>query len=94
MSGSVVLQKVLDGKAAYGYNARTGEYEDLKKAGVIDPAKVTRVALKNAASIAGMVLMTECAINDLPEPKKEAAPACTMEGKGAFGNSFCFLYCR
>ncbi|HMQ47065.1 MAG TPA: chaperonin GroEL [Saprospiraceae bacterium] len=73
--GSVVLQKVLDGEGAFGYNARTGEYEDLKKAGVIDPAKVTRVALENAASIAGMVLMTECAINDIPEKKKEPAMA-------------------
>ncbi|RME94512.1 MAG: chaperonin GroEL [Bacteroidetes bacterium] len=75
VEGSVVLQKVLDGKGAFGYNARSGEYEDLKKAGVIDPAKVARVALENAASIAGMVLMTECAINDVPEEKtKETVP--------------------
>lgn len=75
VEGSVVLQKVLDEKGAFGYNARTGEYEDLKKAGVIDPAKVARVAIENAASIAGMVLMTECAINNAPEKKKEGAPA-------------------
>ncbi|MCB9264445.1 MAG: chaperonin GroEL [Lewinellaceae bacterium] len=75
VEGSVVLQKVLDEKGAFGYNARTGEYEDLKKAGVIDPAKVARVAIENAASIAGMVLMTACAINDAPEKKKEGAPA-------------------
>ncbi|MFZ2897110.1 MAG: chaperonin GroEL [Saprospiraceae bacterium] len=68
--GSVVLQKVAEGKEAYGFNARTGVYEDLKKAGVIDPVKVTRIALENAASIAGMVLMTDCAINDKPEKKK------------------------
>ncbi|MCB0546236.1 MAG: chaperonin GroEL [Phaeodactylibacter sp.] len=75
VEGSVVLQKVLDEKGAFGYNARTGAYEDLKKAGVIDPAKVARVAIENAASIAGMVLMTACAINDVPEKKKEGAPA-------------------
>jgi chaperonin GroEL len=72
--GSVVLQKVIEGKGAYGYNARTDVYEDLKKAGVIDPVKVTRIALENAASIAGMVLMTECAINEKPEKKKPMMP--------------------
>lgn len=71
--GSIVLQKVLNGKGSYGYNARTDEYEDLKKAGVIDPAKVTRIALENAASVAGMLLTTEVAINDKPK-KKVAAP--------------------
>ena len=78
--GSVVFQKVAEGKGAFGYNARTGNYEDLKKAGVIDPTKVARVALENAASIAGMVLMTECVINDKPE--KEAAPAMPPGGMG------------
>ena len=68
MEGSVVLQNVLQGKGSYGYNARTDVYEDLKKAGVIDPTKVTRIALENAASIAGMVLTTECVISDKPEP--------------------------
>jgi chaperonin GroEL len=72
--GSVVLQKVSEGKGAYGYNARTDVYEDLKKAGVIDPVKVTRIALENAASIAGMILMTECAINEKPEKKKPMMP--------------------
>ena len=67
VDGSLVFHKVLDGKGAFGYNARTGEYEDLKKAGIIDPTKVTRVALENAASIAGLVLTTECVINDKPE---------------------------
>ena len=80
VEGSVVLQKVLDKKGAFGFNARTGEYEDLKKAGVIDPAKVTRVAIENAASIAGMVLMTDCAINDIPEPKEAVNPAMTNPG--------------
>jgi chaperonin GroEL len=67
VEGSVVLQRVLNGKDSYGYNARTDKYEDLKAAGVIDPTKVTRIALENAASIAGMVLTTECVINDKPE---------------------------
>jgi chaperonin GroEL len=67
VEGSVVLQKVLNGKGAFGYNARTDRYEDLKKAGVIDPTKVARIALENAASIAGMVLITECVVNDKPE---------------------------
>jgi len=68
--GSVILEKVLNGEGSYGYNARTDVYEDLRQNGVIDPAKVTRVAIENAASIAGMVLMTECAISD--KPKKDA----------------------
>lgn len=74
MEGSVVLQQVMDGKDAFGFNARTGKFEDLKKAGVIDPAKVARVAIENAASIASMLLMTECAISEIPEKKKEMAP--------------------
>ena len=69
VEGSVVLQSVINSKGSHGYNARTGEYEDLKKAGVIDPTKVTRIALENAGSIAGMVLTTECVINDKPEPE-------------------------
>ncbi len=67
VEGSVVLMKVREGKGSFGYNAYTEEYEDLKKAGVIDPTKVTRIALENAASIAGMILTTECVINDKPE---------------------------
>jgi chaperonin GroEL len=67
--GSVVFQAVFNGKGNYGYNARTNEYTNMKKAGVIDPTKVTRVALENAASIAGMVLMTECVVSDKPEPE-------------------------
>ena len=69
MDGSIVFHKVLDSKEAYGYNARTDEYQDLKKAGIIDPTKVTRIALENAASIAGLILTTECVINDKPEKK-------------------------
>jgi chaperonin GroEL len=69
VDGSLVFHKVLDSKGAFGYNARTDVYEDLKKAGIIDPTKVTRVALENAASIAAMVLTTECVINEKPEKK-------------------------
>jgi len=71
IEGSIVVQKVKEGKADYGFNARTEVYENLLKAGVIDPTKVTRIALENAASIAGMLLTTECVIAD--KPKKEEA---------------------
>lgn len=79
---SVVVMKVLEGKGAYGFNARTEEYEDLKKAGVIDPTKVTRIALENAASIASMILTTECVISDKPEPKAPMGGAPDMGGMG------------
>ena len=79
--GSVVVQKVKDGKGDFGYNARTGVYENLMAAGVIDPARVTRVALENAASIAGMFLTTECVIAD----KKEENPAPAMPNPGMGG---------
>ncbi|MBX2890176.1 MAG: chaperonin GroEL [Saprospiraceae bacterium] len=72
IDGSVVFHKVADEKGAFGYNARTDKYEDLKKAGIIDPTKVTRIALENAASIAGLVLTTECVINEKPEKKAAA----------------------
>ena len=70
--GAVVVQKVREGKGDFGYNARKDVYEDLRAAGVIDPAKVERVALENAASIAGMFLTTECLICDKPEEKPQA----------------------
>ena len=79
--GAVVVQKVKDGNADFGYNARTGNYENLLSAGVIDPAKVTRVALENAASIAGMFLTTSCVIAD----KKEENPAPVMPAPGMGG---------
>jgi len=69
IEGSIVVQKVKEGKADYGFNARTEVYENLYKAGVIDPTKVTRIALEHAASIAGMLLTTECVVAD--KPKKE-----------------------
>jgi len=72
IEGSIVVQKVKEGKGDYGFNARTEEYENLYKAGVIDPTKVVRIALENAASIAGMLLTTECVVAD--KPKKEEAP--------------------
>jgi chaperonin GroEL len=79
VDGAVVVQKVKEGKADFGYNARTGEYVHMYDAGVIDPTKVARVALENAASVAGMFLTTECGIVDIPEPTP-AAPA--MPGGG------------
>ena len=79
--GAVVVQKVREGEGDFGYNARKDVYEDLRAAGVIDPAKVERVALENAASIAGMFLTTECLICDKPEDK---APAMPM-GQGGMG---------
>jgi chaperonin GroEL len=66
VEGSVIFQRVLNSKGSSGYNARTNKFEDLKKAGVIDPTKVTRIALQNAGSISGMILMTECVISDKP----------------------------
>jgi chaperonin GroEL len=70
--GSVVLDKVKNGKGAFGFNAATEEYEDLVKAGIVDPTKVVRTALQNAASVAGLLITTEAMIADKPEKKKEA----------------------
>jgi len=83
MEGSIVVQKVRDGKADFGFNARTEVYENLLAAGVIDPTKVTRVALENAASIASMLLTTECVISDEKEEKAPAMP--DMSGMGGMG---------
>lgn len=79
VDGSVIIQKIRENKGDYGYNARTDEYVNMLEAGVIDPTKVARVALENAASVAGMFLTTECGIVDIPE-KEPAAPA--MPGGG------------
>lgn len=73
--GSVVVNKVAEGTGDYGYNARKDEYEDLRKAGIVDPAKVERVALENAASVAGMILTTECVMVDKPAPAQAAPQA-------------------
>ncbi len=78
LEGAVVVQKVSELSGDFGYNARTNVYEDLRLAGIVDPAKVSRVALENAASIAGMFLTTECVITDKPEP----APAQPMAAPG------------
>ncbi|MCQ2181688.1 MAG: chaperonin GroEL, partial [Bacteroidales bacterium] len=79
VDGSVIIQKIKEGKDDFGYNARTGEYVKMFEAGVIDPTKVARVALENAASVAGMFLTTECGIVDIPEPAA-AAPAMPAGG--------------
>jgi chaperonin GroEL len=75
VEGSLIVQEVKKRKGNEGYNVATGEYEDLVKAGVVDPKKVTRSALQNAASIAGLLLTTECLITEVPEKEKPAAPA-------------------
>ncbi len=80
VEGSVIINKIREGKGDFGYNARTEEYVNMYEAGVIDPTKVSRVALENAASVAGMFLTTECAIVDIPEPV--AAPAMPAGGMG------------
>ena len=83
IDGSIVVQKIKEGKGDFGFNARTEVYENLFKAGVIDPTKVSRVALENAASIAGMLLTTECVIAD--KPKKEEAHAHGAPDMGGMG---------
>ena len=79
VDGSVIIQKIKEGTGDYGYNARTSEFVNMYDAGVIDPTKVARVALENAASVAGMFLTTECGIVDIPEPQA-AAPAMSQGG--------------
>ena len=86
VEGSVVVNKVIEGKDDFGYNARMDSYENLLKAGVIDPAKVARVALENAASIAAMLLTTEAVIVDKPQPEEaHAHPPAGMPGPGGMG---------
>jgi chaperonin GroEL len=82
MEGAVILNEVRNGKDAYGYNAKDDKFEDLKKAGIIDPTKVSRIALENAASIAGMILTTEVVINDI---KEDHPPMPPMGGGGMPG---------
>ena len=81
--GSVVVSKVIEGKKDFGYNAKTDEYVHMLKAGIIDPTKVTRIALENAASVAGMILTTECALVDIKEENPPAMPP--MGGGGMPG---------
>jgi chaperonin GroEL len=84
---SVVVNKVLEGKGNFGYNAQTGEYGDMVAMGVLDPTKVTRTALQNAASIASLMLTTDCMVADLPEDKQSAMPmgGGDMGGMGGMG---------
>jgi chaperonin GroEL len=84
IEGSIVVQKIKEGKGDFGFNARTEVYENLLKAGVIDPTKVTRIALENAASIAGMLLTTECVVADRPK-KEEAAHSHGAPDMGGMG---------
>ncbi len=88
VEGSVVVNKVLSEKGAFGYNAQTDTYEDLLKAGVIDPTKVTRTALENAASIAGLLLTTEAVVVEKPEEKKPMMPG----GPGGMGGGMGDMY--
>ncbi|MDI1336747.1 MAG: chaperonin GroEL [Lacunisphaera sp.] len=85
VDAGVVVKEVLSGKGNLGYNVATGEYEDLVKAGVVDPTKVTRTALQNAASIAGLLLTTECMITDLPEKKEAPGGGGGHGGGGGMG---------
>ena len=77
---SVVVNKVADGEGNFGYNAQTGEYGDLVAMGVLDPTKVTRTALQNAASVAGLILTTDCMVADIPEDKPAVPPMGGMGG--------------
>lgn len=88
VEGSIIVQEVKRRKNNDGYNVATGGYEDLVKAGVVDPKKVTRTALQNAASIAGLLLTTECLITELPEKEKPAAPAGHGHGGGMGGMDY------
>jgi len=82
MEGSVIVNKVREGKNDFGFNAKTEEFENMMKAGIIDPAKVVRVALQHASSVAGMLLTTECVISDIPEETPAMPP---MGGGGMPG---------
>ena len=84
--GSVVVSKIKEGKGNFGFNARTNTYEDLMKAGVVDPVKVTRNAIQAAGSIAGLVLTTETLVSDIPEENAGAMPPMPdMGGRGGMG---------
>ncbi|MFC1566244.1 chaperonin GroEL [bacterium] len=85
IEGAVVVDKLMNGDVTKGLNADTGEYVDMIKAGIVDPAKVTRSALQNAASIAGLLLTTDCMITDIPEKDKPAMPAMPGGGMGGMG---------
>ena len=86
LEGSVIVQKVKDGKDDFGFNARTDQFENLYQAGVIDPTKVARVALENAASIASMLLTTECVLATHKEEKQSMPPM--SPGMGGMGDMY------
>jgi chaperonin GroEL len=86
--GSIIVEKVRAEKEGYGFNAATGEYEDLVKSGVIDPKKVTRIALQNAASIASLLLTTEAAVAEKPEDKEKGGAPAGMGGMGGMGGMY------
>jgi chaperonin GroEL len=77
--GSVVVQRVMEGEGSFGFNAETGTYEDLMKAGIVDPTKVTRFALQNAASLAGLLMTTEAMVAEKPKKEKPSAPTMSTE---------------
>jgi len=85
VDGSIVVEKIKGGKGAFGFNAQAEEYEDLVKAGIVDPTKVVRVALQNAASVAGLMLTTECMVAEKPEDKKGGMPPMPHGGMGGMG---------
>ena len=85
VEGSLVVAEVLKSKGAKGYNVATGEYVDLLAAGIVDPAMVTRTALQNAGSVAGLLLTTECMITDAPEEGSAAPAMPDMGGMGGMG---------
>jgi chaperonin GroEL len=84
----VVVNKVLEGKGNYGYNAAIGEYGDMMEMGVLDPTKVTRTALQNASSVAGLMLTTDCMVTEAADDKKGGAPDMNpaMGGMGGMGD--------
>ncbi|MCB0806654.1 MAG: chaperonin GroEL [Bacteroidales bacterium] len=88
LEGSVIVQRVKEGKGDFGYNARIDKFENLLEAGVIDPTKVARVALENAASIAGMLLTTECVVAEHKDENEPAAPAMPPGGMGGMGGMY------
>jgi chaperonin GroEL len=90
IDGSIVVEKVKNGKGAFGFNAATEEYEDLAKAGVIDPTKVVRAALQNAASVAALMLTTEVLVAEKPKKKEEPAHGGGggMGGMGGMGDDY------
>jgi chaperonin GroEL len=83
---SVVVNKVVDGKGNYGFNAQTGEYGDLVEMGVVDPTKVTRFALQNAASVASLLLTTEAMVAELPKDEKAGGGGMGGGGMGGMGD--------